>query len=53
LSTGLIALILFTMGTNMFKWFGSLMLTTMILTLAFNVPLMKLLLHVFYDKKNS
>lgn len=51
ISTGLIALILFTMGTNMFKWFGSLMLTTMFLTLLFNVPLTKLLLHLFYDKK--
>jgi hypothetical protein len=51
LSTWLIALILFTMGTNMFKWFGSLMLTTMFLTLLFNVPLTKLLLHIFYDGK--
>lgn len=50
-STGIIALILFTMGTNMFKWFGSLMLTTMFLTLLFNVPLTKLLLHMFYDKQ--
>ena len=49
ISTGLIALILFTMWTNMFKWFGSLMLTTMFLTLLFNVPLTKFLLHLFYD----
>ncbi|MFA7717214.1 MAG: protein translocase subunit SecD [Candidatus Absconditabacterales bacterium] len=51
LSTGLIALILFTMGTNMFKGFGSLMMTTVILTLLFNVPFTKMLLHLFYDKK--
>ena len=49
-STWLIALILFTMGTNIFKWFGTLMLITMFLTLLFNVPLTKLLLHMFYDK---
>jgi preprotein translocase subunit SecD len=47
----LIALILFTMGTNMFKGFWSLMMTTVILTLLFNVPFTKMLLHLFYDKK--
>lgn len=50
ISTGIIALILFTMGTSVFKWFGSLILITMFLTLLFNVPLTKLLLHLFYDK---
>lgn len=51
LSTGLIALILFTVGTNMFKGFWFMMLVTMSLTLLINVPLTKELLHVFYDRK--
>jgi SecD/SecF fusion protein len=51
LSTGLIALILFTMGTNMFKGFGTMMIITVLLTLLFNVPMTKMLLHLFYDKK--
>ncbi len=51
LSTGLIALVLFSMGTNMFKGFWSMMVVTTLLTLFLNVPLTKLLLHVFFDKK--
>lgn len=51
LSTGLIALILFTMGTNMFKGFWFMMLVTLTLTLLVNVPLIKELLHMFYDRK--
>jgi len=52
-STGLIALLLFTMWTNMFKWFGSMMIVSLILTLFFNVPLTKELLHIFFDKKSD
>ena len=52
-STGLIALVLFTMGTNMFKGFWFMMLVTLTLTLLVNVPLTQILLHVFYDKKNK
>jgi preprotein translocase subunit SecD len=53
LSTGLIALLLFTMGTNMFKGFWFMMLLTLCLTLFINVPLTKELLHMFYSKKNK
>ena len=51
ISTWLIALVLFSMGTNMFKGFGSMMIVTMLLTLLLNVPLTKILLHAFYDNK--
>ncbi len=51
ISTGLIAFVLFSMGTNVFKGFWSMLLVTMLLTLLFNVPLTKILLHMFYDKK--
>ena len=51
ISTGLIAFVLFSMGTNMFKWFGSMLIVTMFLTLFLNVPLTKILLHMFYKKK--
>lgn len=51
LSTWLIALLLFTMGTNMFKGFWFMMLVTLVLTLLVNVPLTKELLHMFYDRK--
>jgi preprotein translocase subunit SecD len=51
LSTWLIALILFAVGTNMFKGFWLMMLVTLSLTLLVNVPLTKELLHMFYDRK--
>lgn len=53
ISTGLIAFVLFSMGTNVFKWFGSMLIVTMLLTLFFNVPLTKILLHAFYTKKSK
>lgn len=53
ISAGLIALLLFTMGINIFKGFGAMMLTCLILTLAFNVPLTKMLMYAFYDKKDK
>ena len=49
ISTGLIAFVLFSMGTNVFKGFGSMLIVTMLLTLLFNVPLTKILLHAFYN----
>jgi len=52
ISAGLIALLLFTMGINIFKGFGAMMLTCLMLTLAFNVPLTKMLMYAFYDRPN-
>ena len=51
LSTGLIALLLFSLGMNIFKGFGAMMIVTLILSLFLNVPLTKILLHLFYDRK--
>lgn len=51
LSTWLIALLLFSMWISIFKWFGSMMLITMTLTLLVNVPFTKELLKIFYTKK--
>lgn len=51
ISTWLIALVLFSMWISIFKWFGSMMLVTIILTLLVNVPLTKELLKIFYIKK--
>ena len=51
ISTGLIALLLFMLGSNMFKWFGTMLLVTIMLTLFVNVPLTKILLHAFYDNE--
>jgi preprotein translocase subunit SecD len=51
LSTWLIALVLFSMWISIFKWFWSMMLITMTLTLLVNVPLTKELLKIFYIKK--
>lgn len=51
ISTGIIAFVLFSMGTNVFKGFGSMLIVTMIITLYFNVPLTKILLHAFFVPK--
>ncbi len=53
LSTGLIAIVLFSMGVSLFRGFGLMMLVTLCLSLFLNVPLTKFLLHVFYDRKNK
>jgi len=53
LSTGLIALVLFSMGVSLFRGFGLMMLVTLCLSLFLNVPLTKILLHVFYDRKKT
>lgn len=48
ISTGLIGLLLFTMGVNVFKGFGTTILINMFLILLVNVPLTKELLLLFY-----
>jgi protein-export membrane protein SecD len=53
LSTGLIGLLLFMMGINMFKGFGSMLVIGVILTLLINVPIIKDLLFLFYPNKES
>ena len=53
LSTGLIGLLLFMMGINMFKGFGSMLVMGVLLTLLINVPLIKELLYIFYDNKKK
>jgi len=53
LSTGLIGLLLFMMGINMFKGFGSMLVVGVILTLLINVPLIKELLFIFYPKRGE
>ncbi len=50
ISTWLIALLLFMLGSNMFKWFGTMLIVTVLLTLLFNVPLTKMLLKWFSKK---
>jgi len=51
ISTGIIALFLFMLGSNIFKWFGFMLMVTVAITLIFNVPLIKMLLKFFYRKK--
>lgn len=50
ISTGLIALLLFMLGSNMFKGFGTMLMVTVWLTLLVNVPLTRMLLKWFYRK---
>ncbi len=50
-STGLIGFLLFTMGVNVFKGFGTTILINMFLILLVNVPLTKELLLLFYSDK--
>jgi protein-export membrane protein SecD len=53
LSTGIIGLLLFMMGINMFKGFGSMLVIGVILTLLINVPLIKELLFIFYPTQKE
>lgn len=53
LSTGLIGLLLFAMGINMFKGFGSMLVVGVMLTLLINVPLIKELLFIFHPTKKE
>ena len=50
-TTGLIALLLFTIWTNMFKWFGTMMLISIFITLFVVVPMIPGLLIVFEKNK--
>jgi protein-export membrane protein SecD len=52
LSTWLIALLLFTLGINIFKGFGSMMIVNIILVLYIGVPLIKELLHIMFKNKH-
>lgn len=52
LSTGLIALLLFTLGINIFKGFGSMMIINILLILFVATPLIKELLHVVFKNKS-
>ncbi len=51
ISTGLIGFLLFTMGVNVFKGFGTTILINMFLILLVNVPLTKELLLLFYKNE--
>lgn len=53
LSTGLIGLLLFMMGINMFKGFGSMLVVGVVLTLLVNVPLIKELLYLFFPERET
>lgn len=53
ISTGLIGFLLFTMGVNVFKGFGTTILINMALILLVNVPLTKELLYLFYRGEKS
>ncbi len=53
LTTGMIALILFMIGMNVFKWFGTMMLLNIFVTLVILVPFVKNLLLLFGDIENK
>ena len=52
ISTWMIGLLLMLMWINMFKWFGTMLVVWVLLTLVINVPVIKELLHIFYRKNN-
>lgn len=52
ISTILIAVLLWSLGTNMFKWFGFMLVVTTLMTLLINVPITKILLKQFYKNEN-
>lgn len=51
ISTWMIGLLLMVMWINMFKWFGTMLVVWVVLTLIINVPVIKELLHIFYKRK--
>ena len=51
ISTWLIALLLFSLWSNIFKWFWLMLLITTIMTLIINVPITKILLKQFYKNE--
>lgn len=52
ISTWMIGLLLMLMWINMFKWFGTMLVIWVLLTLLINAPIIKELLHIFYRKKD-
>jgi protein-export membrane protein SecD len=50
-TTLMIAILLFFIGTNVFKGFGTMMMVNILLTLWVIVPLTRWLLHTFYGKE--
>ena len=53
ISTLLIGLLLFAYGINMFKWFGSMIILTALLTLFINVPFIEEMLETVYRGKKD
>jgi len=51
ISTGLIAILLRWMWSNMFKWFWAMLVVTTLMTLLINVPITKILLKLFYKNE--
>ena len=51
ISTWMIWLLLMVMWINMFKWFWTMLVIWVLLTLIINVPVIKELLHIFYRRK--
>jgi len=51
-TTLMIAVLLFFIGTNVFKWFGTMMMVNILLTLGVIVPLTRWLLHKFYKDQD-
>jgi hypothetical protein len=47
----MIWLLLMLMWINMFKWFWTMLVVWVLLTLIINVPVIKELLHIFYRKQ--
>lgn len=51
ISTWMIGLLLMIMWINIFKWFGTMLVVWVLLTLCINTPIIKELLHIFYRRK--
>jgi protein-export membrane protein SecD len=51
ISIGLIWLLLFAWGINIFKWFGTMMLINLILTFTVVLPIIKEIMMYYYTKK--
>ena len=51
ISTWLIALLLLSLWSNMFKWFWVMLIVTTLMTLIINVPITKILLKLFYKNE--
>ncbi len=51
ISTWMIGLLLMVMWISIFRWFGTMLVVWVLLTLLINAPVIKELLHIFYRKK--